>query len=153
MQVQNIITAAQQQAGLTRTVDASIVEPLELLVEALNTEAKLSEGGAPRVEANLVSSLANRLRIEDYLESHPELLQRSVEKPLFVFGLPRTGTTLVINLLSVDPARRCFLRWEAFDSVPPPKPEELHAGPPRPAWPGNDRPGAQVRAAHFRHSP
>jgi hypothetical protein len=129
MQVQNIITTAQQQAGLTREVDESLLEPLERLVDALNSEAKLSESGAPRVEANLVSSLANRLRIEDYLESHPELLQRPVEKPLFVFGLPRTGTTLVINLLSVDPARRCFLRWEAFDSVPPPKPSELHAGP------------------------
>jgi len=35
----------------------------------------------------------------------------------------------VINLLSVDPARRCFLRWESSDPVPPPRPAELHAGP------------------------
>ena len=38
---------------------------------------------------------------------------------MFVFGLPRTGTTLTINLLNADPARRCFLRWEALNSAPP----------------------------------
>ncbi len=129
MQVEEIIAAAEQKAGLSRPIEESILGPLGRLVDALNSEAKLSEGGAQRVEANLVANLANRLRIEDYLESHPQLLERPIEKPLFVFGLPRTGTTLVINLLSVDPARRCFLRWEALDSVPPPKPSELHAGP------------------------
>jgi hypothetical protein len=77
----------------------------------------------------LVAALANRLRIEDWIAQHPEILDAPIEKPMFVFGLPRTGTTLVINLLAADPARRAFLRWEAFDSVPPPTSAELHAGP------------------------
>ncbi len=129
MKVQDLVAAAQQQTGLTSLGDKSILEALERLVAALNTEAKLNARGTQSVEANLVATLANRLRVEDYLAKSPQLLDRPVEKPLFVFGLPRTGTTLVINLLSVDPARRCFLRWEAFDSVPPPGPAELHAGP------------------------
>ena len=129
MQVQELIATAQQQTGLTQLRDDSIMEALNRLVYALNSEAKLNERGAQSVEANLVAALANRMRVEDYLAGHPELLEQPVEKPLFVFGLPRTGTTVLINLLSVDPARRCFLRWEAFDSVPPPRPEELHAGP------------------------
>jgi hypothetical protein len=61
-------------------------------------------------------------------ERHAEILDRPVEKLTFVFGLPRTGTTLTINLLNEDPARRCFLRWEAFASVPPPQPEEFYGG-------------------------
>ena len=44
---------------------------------------------------------------------------------MFVFGLPRTGTTLVINLLNADPNRRCLLRWEAMEPVPPAKAGEL----------------------------
>jgi hypothetical protein len=48
---------------------------------------------------------------------------------MFVFGLPRTGTTLAINLLHADPARRSLLRWEAFNSVPPPKGHELSSDP------------------------
>ena len=79
--------------------------------------------------ANIVDTLVNRLRIVDYLKKHPELLERPVEAPIFVFGLPRTGTTLTINLLNADPARRCLLRWEALNSVPPAKAGELHSDP------------------------
>ncbi len=129
MQTQALIAAAQQlTGGLTNLGDDSILDALNRLIDALNNEAKLNTRGAQSVQGMLIGTLANRLRVEDYLSKHPELLERPVEKPMFVFGLPRTGTTLVINLLSVDPARRCFLRWEAFDSVPPPKKEELHAG-------------------------
>src|SRR3546814_19217509 len=46
-------------------------------------------------------------------------------KPMFVFGLPRTGTTLTINLLSADPGRRCLLRWEALNPAPQAKKGEL----------------------------
>lgn len=130
IQTQAIIAAAQQlTGGLTNLGDNSILDALNRLVDALNREAKLSANGEQNAQGTLIRALANRLRVEDYLAQHPELLQRPIEKPLFVFGLPRTGTTLVINLLSVDPARRCFLRWEAFNPVPPPKPSELHAGP------------------------
>jgi len=129
MQVQELIAAARQQTGLTDLGDERIMEALNHLVDALNAEAKLNARGEQAVQANLVATLANRMRVEDYLTRHPALLERPIEKPLFVFGLPRTGTTLVINLLSVDPSRRCFLRWESLDSVPPPTPQELHAGP------------------------
>lgn len=130
MQVDRIIAAAREASGLNRDIeDPAVKDALNRLVNAFNTEANLNERGAQSVEANLVQTLANRFKVEDYLEKHPELLERPIEKPMFVFGLPRTGTTLVINLLNTDPARRSFLRWEAFDSVPPPKPEELSAGP------------------------
>lgn len=129
MQTREIISAAQElSGGLAELHDESILDSLNRLVEALNAEAKLTADGARSAEANLVRVLANRLRVEDYLAQHPEILERPIDRPLFVFGLPRTGTTLVINLLSVDPSRRCFLRWEAFDSVPPPRADELHAG-------------------------
>src|ERR1700742_4233154 len=119
MQVDGIIAKARQTTGLTDLGDPAVLIGLEKLVQASNNDAHLSEAGAPRWEASLVGTLSNRLRIVDHLKKHPELLDRPVEKPLFVFGLPRTGTTLTINLLSADPMRRCFLRWESIDSVPP----------------------------------
>ena len=102
---------------------------MNLVVDGLNNEAKLNAIGEKIAEANLVGTLATRLRVEDYIEKHPEVLSHPIEKPLFVLGPPRTGTTLLINLLSVDPALRCLLRWESSDPVPPPKNSELHAGP------------------------
>lgn len=129
MNVNDLIEAAEQSTGLNNIGDKGIYNALQILVDALNTEADLNERGQQNVAQDLVNTLSNRLRVEDYLSNHPELLQQPIEKPMFVFGLPRTGTTLVINLLNEDPTRRCLLRWESFDSVPPPKPEELHAGP------------------------
>ncbi len=129
MQVDQLLAAAREQSGFSDLGDDSILEGLGVLVGALNTEAKLSEQGTRTVEGMITATLVNRLKVEDYLSQHPDLLERPVEKPMFVFGLPRTGTTLVINLLHADPARRSFLRWEAFNSVPPPLASELSAGP------------------------
>ena len=119
LEVDALIEAAREQAGLTDLGDASFLEGLTVLLDALNSEAKLTESGAQRLAASITATLVNRLQVEDYLKTHPELLARPIEKPTFVFGLPRTGTTLTINLLAADPARRCFLRWEAFNTVPP----------------------------------
>lgn len=129
MQLRDIIAKAQQATGLSNLGDPAVLDGLELLVNASNTEANLSATGAQRWEANLVGILSNRLRIVDYLERHADLLQRPIERPMFVFGLPRTGTTLTINLLSADPARRCLLRWEALNPVPPAAAGALHNDP------------------------
>jgi hypothetical protein len=129
MIVDNLIAAAWQQTGLTDFGDDAFREGLGILVQSLNTEAKLTEAGAERWEAILVKTLANRLAVEDHLSKHPELLDPPIDRPMFVFGLPRTGTTLAINLLNADPARRCFLRWEAFTSVPPPAKGALSSDP------------------------
>ncbi|KPF91826.1 sulfotransferase [Novosphingobium sp. AAP83] len=114
-----LLAAATEQAGLTNFGDPAFREGLDVLVAALNTEANLAEAAVGRVGASIVATLVNRLQVEDYLAQHPELLDAPITKPTFVFGLPRTGTTLAINLLAADPARRCFLRWEAFATVPP----------------------------------
>lgn len=129
MTTEDIITAAQAKSGHTDAGDPAIFEGLSVLLKAYQEEANFTEAGMQRSVNFLIDALANRMRVEDWLSKHPELLERPIEKPLFIFGLPRTGTTLTINLLNADPARRSFLRWEASDSVPPPKPEELHAGP------------------------
>lgn len=129
MKASEIIDKACAATGLSDFGDPAVFEGLEVLVKASNEEANLSEVGAPRWEGTLVGHLSNRLRVVDYLKQHPELLERPIEKPTFVFGLPRTGTTLTINLLSADPARRCLLRWESLNPVPPAAAGALHDDP------------------------
>ena len=126
---EDVIAQARERTGLTDFGDPAILEGLGLLLKGYAEQARLTERGYASAIETVVAALANRMRVEDWLARHPELLERPIERPLFLFGLPRTGTTLAINLLASDSARRCFLRWEAFDSVPPPRPEELHAGP------------------------
>ena len=126
---ETIIAGARERSGNHDWDDSEICTPLRILSEAVESEADLTAMGLAVFTRNVTEYLANRMRVEDWLARHPEILEAPVEKPTFVFGLPRTGTTLTINLLAEDPARRSFLRWEAFASVPPPRPEEFHAGP------------------------
>ena len=129
MEVTAILEAARKQTGIDRPLDQHTLEGLEVFVDSANREADMSSLGDQRMAGLVIAALANRLRVEDYLATHPQLLAQPVEKPMFVFGLPRTGTTLTINLLKEDPARRCFLRFEAFNSVPPPKAGEIYSDP------------------------
>jgi hypothetical protein len=129
MTVEEVVAAAQAKSGLTQIGDSAILEGLQRLLDAYANEARFTERGAQQAHDDLVTFLSIRMRIVAWLDEYPELLDAPIEKPLFVFGLPRTGTTLIINLLAADPARRSFLRWEAYEPTPPATPGELHAGP------------------------
>jgi hypothetical protein len=67
---------------------------------------------------DFVDMLANRLRVQRQLTRHPEILEQPVHSPLIVTGLPRTGTTLLQRLLSLDPDARPLLTWEAMWPAP-----------------------------------
>ncbi|GIX30733.1 MAG: sulfotransferase [Porticoccaceae bacterium] len=121
MEVEALLERARAQAGVDAPLDEHTLEGLAVFVDAANREAELTAEGEEQLAGLLVAALANRLQVENWLARHPEVTARPVERPMFVFGLPRTGTTLTINLLHQDPARRCLLRFEALASVPPPE--------------------------------
>ncbi|MBY0422140.1 MAG: hypothetical protein K2Q06_07545, partial [Parvularculaceae bacterium] len=81
MQVDTIIAAAKAETGLSDIGDPAILDGLRTLVAALNTEARLTPAGAERWRAQITGFLASRLRVEDYLAKHPELLKRPVDRP------------------------------------------------------------------------
>ncbi len=116
---ESLLAQAKEQTGLDDFGELPFRDALEKLVTSTTSEANLHERGAATFAGSLVGYLSNRLKIVDYLKRNPELLERPVEKSMFVFGLPRTGTTLTINLLASDPERRAYTRWEALNSVPP----------------------------------
>jgi len=126
--VDQLIEAARQQTGLDQFDSESYREGLEVLVADMNA-IEFSETGAARNRMSLIGYLAARLKTTDYLAKRPELLQRTIEKPIFVFGIPRTGTTLLSNLFACDPARRSPLTWEIDDPVPPAKRATLYNDP------------------------
>lgn len=129
LDTERLLAAARERTGLDDFGDPAMFEGLRILVDSLDREARLTEAGAQRVAAGIVDTLANRLRVEDYLKQHPELLERPIDRPLFLFGLPRSGTTLAVNLPAADPARRVFMRWESITPVPPVKAGEERTDP------------------------
>ncbi|NND66771.1 MAG: sulfotransferase, partial [Halioglobus sp.] len=94
---EELIAQARQETGLERFDSDSFREGLDVYLADLNA-GKPTAGALQRLRPNIVQLLANRLRTTEYLEQRPELLERPVERPVFVFGIPRTGTTLLSNL-------------------------------------------------------
>jgi Sulfotransferase family len=124
-----LIEEAQRSTGLERFDSQSFREGLDVIVADVNQgEARPPELLA-RLRYGLVKALADRLKVTAALEARPELLTRPITRPVFVFGIPRTGTTLLNNLLAADPNRRSPLKWELDDPVPPPTADELYTGP------------------------
>ncbi|MDH5171660.1 MAG: sulfotransferase [Gammaproteobacteria bacterium] len=123
-----LVTAARAATGLERFDSDSYREGLDVFLADINA-GKPPQAALERIRGNVVQVLANRLKVTDYLEQRPGLLQRPVERPVFVFGIPRTGTTLLSNLLATDPARRSPLTWEIDDPVPPPSADTLYTDP------------------------
>ncbi|MDH4041968.1 MAG: sulfotransferase, partial [Gammaproteobacteria bacterium] len=123
-----LVTAARAATGLERFDSDSYREGLDVFLADISA-GKPPQAALERIRGNVVQVLANRLKVTDYLEQRPGLLQRPVERPVFVFGIPRTGTTLLSNLLATDPARRSPLTWEIDDPVPPPSADTLYTDP------------------------
>jgi hypothetical protein len=116
--VDELIDEAIRVAGSNRFDSDSFREGLDILVADINRDER-PEAGNARLRSAFIGSLVNRLKTTEYLDTYPHLLERPIERPLFVFGIPRTGTTLLNNLLAADPARRSPLTWEIDDPVPP----------------------------------
>lgn len=120
--VDALIDTAIKTTGLNQFDSESFREGLEVFVADVNqgiAQGRFTEGGVKRIRHDTNHYLATRLKIADHLRQHPELLERRIERPVFVMGVPRTGTTLLSNLLAADPARRSPLTWEIDDPVPP----------------------------------
>ena len=80
----------------------------------------LTEATHAAAIARVIQDLANRARIESWYADHPEIDEQRIEKPVFVVGLPRTGTTATVGMMALDPRFRFLRAWEASDPVPPP---------------------------------
>src|SRR5882762_1931430 len=100
--VEELIEEAQRRTGLERFDSQTFREGLGILVYDINRGAP-PEPLLQRALDAIVKAIADRLKTTAYLESRPELLERQIKRPIFVFGIPRTGTTLLSNLLAADP--------------------------------------------------
>ena len=104
-------------------------EGLERTVEALNTEADLNDMGRVIQHATISNALIQRLKIEDAYKEHPGIEDEVVDGPVFVIGLPRTGTTALSQLVAADPQFRSLRMWESQQPTPPPEAETQHSDP------------------------
>ena len=115
-----MLDMARASTGLGVFGDPTFRDGLDALADAL-PHANLSPIGIAAVQGQLTAYLCERLRIEDWHARHPEIAAQSIVAPVFVSGLPRTGTTALSNLLAADPAARSLRFWESQRPTPPPE--------------------------------
>ncbi|MFQ5719710.1 MAG: sulfotransferase, partial [Acidobacteriota bacterium] len=120
IRVRDVLRTARRSTGLADLGEQRIAEPLARLTRGYDMEAGLSPFGRRVARGILESLLAERLRIVDVLTRHPEIREIPIRQPMFVVGFPRTGTTLLYNLLAQSAGARALLTWESVYPAPPP---------------------------------
>jgi hypothetical protein len=119
---------ASQVTGLEDFGPDDYSDGLAELISSLERDADLTARGRKVMRAMLRGALAARLMSEAGWRAHPEYAQVCLDRPLFVTGLPRTGTTALHRLLTADPAHQGPELWLA--EAPQPRP-------PRQSWADN----------------
>jgi hypothetical protein len=107
-----LLEEARRRTGLRDLGGTGFLAGLRALLPALRDEAGLHEAGAAAVREDLLRLLGNRLRMTAVFAAHPEIGARRVVRPLVVAGLPRTGSSILHELLAQDPENRAPLTWE-----------------------------------------
>src|SRR5512139_2903980 len=106
----------EEACAATGLSDFGVPDPRDGLAVLLATYERvgLRPGGRKRTHGRIVQLLANRLKVEKAFRDHPEIRARSIVRPMYLTGLPRTGTSALFNLLAIDPAARPLLTWEGM---------------------------------------
>ena len=96
-------------------------EGLDVLLDSLRSEARLNDIGVEIAATDVSGYLGNRLAINAWRRDHPEVAKGTIEQPIVIVGQPRTGTTILHDLLAQDPLLRAPLTWEVDRPVPAPE--------------------------------
>jgi hypothetical protein len=116
-----LLAEAARRTGLDDFGDARFREPLGLLLDAYEREAALTMLGRVMARADVLRLLENRLRMTAEHRRHPEIADGPITAPLFIVGLPRTGTSILHELMAQDPESRVPMSWEVQQPWPPPE--------------------------------
>jgi hypothetical protein len=115
-----LLEEAAEQAGLSDFGPGDFRDGLVVLLDSLERDGDLSPDADAAVIGDSRRRLVNRLEVEAWYAEHPEVDGASVLGPVDINGLPRTGTTALADMLSLDPQFRCLRGWEQVQPVPPP---------------------------------
>lgn len=121
LDAEGLCARATRATGLDDFGDERFHEPLRRLLDGFEREAALTLLGRIIARADLVRLLENRLRMQAAHVRHPEIAAGKIERPLVIVGLPRTGTSILHELLAQDPANRVPMTWEVMHPHPPPE--------------------------------
>jgi hypothetical protein len=114
---QTVLQAATATTGLSDFGDMSFLPRLELWMSAADSDEQLSSIGRAGIFALALRFACARLDLEDLIKRHPEIEDVALESPVVIAGLPRSGTTYMLQLMGADPRLRALPHWEGIRPV------------------------------------
>src|SRR5213594_3935315 len=115
----DLINTARRRCRLDDFGEGDFFEALSRLLESCQNEARLNLIGKIALRTDVLQTLCSRLQMERDRQLYPNIAQQEIREPLFIVGLPRSGTTLLHSLLAADPEHRSPLMWEVRSPSPP----------------------------------
>ena len=120
LNIDEIHKKAKQRTGLTDFGDIDYLAGLDKLIKSTESEAKLSQIGKIAAKAALIDNLANRMLMVDFIKRNPAVKKEIISQPMFIMGLPRTGTTILHAIIAEANEHRAPRLWEMQRPFPPP---------------------------------
>ena len=113
-----LLNRAAGETGLSDFGDDSFLEPLRTLLASCSSEAELGLVGRAATRWDVTRFLINLLRMRDAERSQPGIAQQEIRQPIFITGLPRSGTTFLHRMMMADPRNRAPLVWQTIHPYP-----------------------------------
>lgn len=118
---ESLVSCTKRKTGLSDFGENYWVEPFRVMLKAIATEAELNLVGRLMARSDILMLLENRLLITETRKRNPEIAAERILRPVFITGLARSGTSILFEILSQDPACRVPRSWEALFPCPPPE--------------------------------
>ena len=124
-----VAEAGRRTGGLDDLGEGPFLEPMALFLESLEREARLNEIGRLIARERALGHTVNRLGYVHDRKHFPAIADERIVAPVFIIGFPRTGTTILHDILAQDPDSRAPLTWETMFPSPPPDAATFDADP------------------------
>ena len=121
LSVPSVLSAAVERTGLEDFGPDDFRERLALWLSEMDEDPERTGLGRMIHWNDCVRYAANRLRMHDLVARHPEIHDQEIRQPIIVVGLPRSGTTHLVNLIAADQRLRSIPLWESQEPVPDPR--------------------------------
>ena len=118
LSVEAVLDEARRQTGLDDFGPEDFIARLQIQLQSVAEDPWMNNIGRLTVFNEKVLNAANRLRVMDYLQRHPEIDAVELPRPIIIVGLPRSGTTHLVNMIAADHRLRSLPYWESRQPVP-----------------------------------
>jgi len=133
MSVESVLADARAATGLDDFGAMDFVPRLALMLRSAEEDG-LNGMGRMLFRNDMVRYASNRLRVEDLVRQHPEILDIRIDRPIIILGMPRTGTTHLVNMIASDKRLRSMPYWESLQPVPDPARPDTRLADAEAAW-------------------